>query len=90
MKDVENLIDPIVILSHNAVLLDATVQRITEKLFFEYGGAERPEALYSEMLPGGYLNVLPNTTGEESQLNIEALFNAVLRNKEKIKELFTL
>ena len=90
VKDVENLIDPIVILSHNAVLLDATVQRITEKLFFEYGGAERPEALYSEMLPGGYLNVLPNTTGEESQLNIEALFNAVLRNKEKIKELFTL
>ncbi|MBP5540860.1 MAG: ABC transporter ATP-binding protein [Bacteroidales bacterium] len=90
VKDVENLIDPIVILSHNAVLLDATVQRITERLFFEYGGAERPEALYSEMLPGGYLNVLPNTTGEESQLNIEALFNAVLRNKEKIKELFTL
>lgn len=88
VKDVENLIDPIVILSQNAVLLDAPVQRITEKLFFEYAGAERPEALYSEFMPGGYLNVLPNTTHEESQLNIEALFNAVLRNKEKIKELF--
>lgn len=88
VKDVENLIDPIVILSHNAVLLDASVQRITEKLFFEYGGAERPDALYSELLPGGYMNVVPNTTGEESQLNIEALFNAVLRNKERIKELF--
>lgn len=89
VKDVENLIDPIVILSHNAVLLDASVQKITEKLFFEYGGAERPDALYSELLPGGYMNVVANENGEESQLNIEALFNAVLRNKEKIKELFS-
>ena len=88
VKDVENLIDPIVILSHNAVLLDASVQKITERLFFEYGGAERQNALYSELLPGGYMNVVANESGEESQLNIEALFNAVLRNKEKIKELF--
>ena len=88
VKDVENLIDPIVILSHNAVLLDASVQKITEKLFFEYGGDKRDDALYSEMLPGGYMNVVPNTTGEESLINIEALFNAVLRNKNTIKELF--
>ena len=88
VKDVENLIDPIVILEGNAVLLDATVQRITEKLYFEYGGEKRDDALYSEMLPGGYMNVVPNTTGEESQINIEALFNAVLRNKKMIKEMF--
>ena len=88
VKDVENLIDPIVILSHNAVLLDAPVQKITEKLFFEYGGEKRDDALYSELLPGGYMNVVANESGEESQLNIEALFNAVLRNKERIKELF--
>ncbi|MBR3784296.1 MAG: ABC transporter ATP-binding protein [Bacteroidales bacterium] len=88
VKDVENLIDPIVILSHNAVLLDAPVQKITEKLFFEYGGEKRDDALYSELLPGGYMNVVANERGEESQLNIEALFNAVLRNKERIKELF--
>ena len=88
VKDVENLIDPIVILSNNAVLLDASVQRIQQKLFFEYGGEQRKDALYSEMQPGGYLNVIPNTTGEESQINIEALFNAVLRNKNVFRELF--
>ncbi len=88
VKDVENLIDPIVILSNNAVLLDATVQRITEKLYFEYGGEKRDDALYSELMPGGNLNVVPNTTGEESQVNIEGLFNAVLRNKNLVKELF--
>ena len=88
VKDVENLIDPIVILNNNAVLLDASVQCITEKLYFEYGGDRRDDALYSEMQPGGYLNVIPNETGEESQINIEALFNAVLRNKNMIKEMF--
>ena len=88
VKDVENLIDPIVILSNNAVMLDASVQRITEKLYFEYGGEKRDDALYSEMQPGGYLNVLSNATGEESQINIEALFNAVLKNKSVFKEMF--
>lgn len=88
VKDVENLIDPIVILNNNAVLLDASVQRIMEKLYFEYGGEKRDDAFYSEMLPGGYLNVIPNESGEESPLNIEALFNAVLRHKNQIKELF--
>nr|MCR5822511.1 ATP-binding cassette domain-containing protein [Bacteroidales bacterium] len=45
VKDVENLIDPIVILTHNDVLLDASVEKITSRLFFEYGGPSRPEAL---------------------------------------------
>lgn len=88
VKDVENLIDPIVILSNNAVLLDASVRRITECLYFEYGAEQRSDALYSELMPQGYLNVVPNTEGVESQLNIEALFNAVLRNKNTVKELF--
>ena len=88
VRDVENLIDPIVILSNNEVLLDASVQRITERLLFEYGGTQRTDALYSELRPGGWLNVVPNVADEESQLDIEALFNAVLRNKRKVEELF--
>lgn len=88
VKDVENLIDPIIILSSNSVLLNASVERITQKLYFEYGGQQRTDALYSEMMPGGYLNVLVNNGQGESQLNIEALFNAVLRNSAMTKNLF--
>ncbi len=88
VKDVENLIDPIVILSNDAVLLNADVKTITEKLYFEYDGAQNSEALYSELSPRGYLNVLPNRMGVESEVNIEALFNAVLQNSERVKELF--
>ena len=88
VKDVENMIDPIIIISNNSVLLDASVEKITDKLYFEYGGQQRPDALYSEMMPGGYLNVLVNNGMGESQLNIEGLFNAVLRNSAMIKNLF--
>lgn len=84
VKDVENLIDPIIILSQKEVLLNASVEQITKKLYFEYGGVQRPDALYSEMQPGGWMNVVENTDGEESQVNIEALFNAVLRTKYRI------
>ena len=88
VKDVENLIDPIIILTNDDVLLNASVQRITEQLSFVYDSQQRPDALYSEMQPAGWLNVVPNTTGEETLLNIEALFNAVLLNKEQVKNLF--
>ena len=88
VKDVENLIDPIVILDHDEVLLNATFEEISKKLYFEYGAEKSDEALYSEMMPGGYINVHPNKFEMESQVNVEALFNAVRNNKKVIKEIF--
>ena len=88
VKDLENIIDPIIILDRREVLLDATIEEITDKLYFDYGVTLLPEALYSEQLPGGYVQVVPNSTGEESRVNIEALFNAVHAHKEFIKNIF--
>lgn len=88
VKDVENLIDPIIILSQKDVLLNATMEEIAGKLCFTYSEQPLEGALYSEMLPGGVLNVMENVDGEESQVNIEALFNAVLRNRERINRMF--
>ena len=87
VKDVENLIDPIVILDHDDVLINASFAEITKKIYFEYGPERIANAFYSEMLPSGYINVLPNDEGLESNINIEALFNAVMKNKEQIKNL---
>ena len=88
VKDVENLIDPIIILTNDDVLLNADIATITRKLSFDYDNAANPEALFTEQLPGGYMNVCVNRDGRESKVNIEGLFNAVLRNKETIKKLF--
>lgn len=88
VKDVENLIDPIVILNHDEVLLKASFREITEKLYFDYGMNEVEGALYSEMIPGGYVSVTRNPEGFDSKISIEVLFNTVMKNKETIKEIF--
>lgn len=88
VKDLENVIDPIIILDTRDVLLNASIEEIEKKLFFDYGTSIDPEALYSEMVPGGCIQVKVNTTGESSKVNIEALFNAVHKHKDFVKELF--
>ena len=88
VRDLENIIDPIVILDKCDVLLNADMQTISEKLFFDYGTTLRQESLYSEQLPGGFIQVVPNEDGEDSKVNVEALFNAVHNNKEQIKNIF--
>lgn len=89
VRDLENIIDPIIILDRQDVLLNASVEEITSKLYFDYGTQLHPESLYSEQLPGGFIQVRPNTTGEDSKINVEALFNAVHKNKELIKGMFS-
>lgn len=89
VMDLENIIDPIIILDRQDVLLNASVEEITSKLYFDYGTQLHPESLYSEQLPGGFIQVYPNTTGEDSKINVEALFNAVHKNKELIKGMFS-
>ena len=64
-----------------------TLEEISEKLYFDYGTELHPDALYSEQLPGGFIQVLVNAAGEESKVNIEAFFNAVHKNKELVKNL---
>lgn len=88
VRDLENVIDPIIILDRQDVLLNASLEEISSKLFFDYGTQINPASLYIENLPGGSLQVYQNTTGEESKVNIEALFNTVHKNKELIKALF--
>lgn len=89
VRDLENIIDPIIILDRQDVLLNASLEEISRKLYFDYGTQLHPESLYSEQLPGGFIQVYPNAEGADSKVNIEALFNAVHHNKEFIKGLFS-
>jgi len=88
VRDLENVIDPIIILDRKDVLLNATIEEISEKLYFDYGTTLNPNSLYSEQLPGGFIQVVPNTEHKDSKINIEALFNAVHKNKQIVKNLF--
>ncbi len=89
VRDLENVIDPIIILDRRDVLLDASLEEIARKLYFDYGTELHPDSLYTEQLPGGFIQVRQNADGRESKVNIEALFNAVHKNKELVKAIFS-
>lgn len=88
VKDVENLLDNIIILDNEGIILSADIPTIISKLYFSYDREIANDAIYSEMLPGGYINVTKNSNNEESNINIEALFNTAVRNKSLIRNFF--
>ena len=90
VRDLESLIDPIIILDNSEVLLSATTEEITEKLCFKtvLTVTEHDKVLYSEHSLRGFSIVTQNTAHEHSKADLELLFNATLTNQSRIKELF--
>ena len=87
VADVESLLDNIVILDSEGVALAATTTEICSKL--KFGRAkEDDEVLYKEMTIAGDMAVMENREGEDTQLNIELLFNAVTADRAAINNLF--
>ena len=88
VRDLENIIDPVIILDRKEVLMNATIAEISQKLYFDYSNELHPYTLYKELVPGGNIQVYLNQTGDDSKVNLEALFNTAHQHKELIKEIF--
>ena len=90
VRDIDNCIEHVVIIDHSKVLLDESMARITSKLqFVENGTATNAQsAIYSQPSVMGYSIVVPNNGGDETEVNLETLFNATLGNRDKITEIF--
>ncbi len=91
IRDLENLIDQVIIVDKGALLLHASVADISNKLSFQtVSEAENnSRILYAEETLKGVSIVQKNTTGEDSKVNLEHLFNAVTENPEMIKSIFS-
>ena len=87
VRDLENLIDAIVVIDESRILVNTTTDKITEKLMFRSLG-EQEFALFAEESLKGRWGVVPNESGEESKLDMELFFNAVLENPQKVKQMF--
>ena len=89
VQDIEKLIEHVVIIEKSAILLDASAEDICRNLYFENGVdyIDTEKSLYVSASIQGYNALLPNDREEESMLNLETLFNAVLDNPEIINNL---
>ena len=90
VRDMENLIDPIIILDEGEVVLYQYYEEVAKKLAFhrQLDISNNSNLVYAEPSMGGYTVVTENIGMEETNMNLEVLFNAVVSNKEKIHEIF--
>lgn len=87
VRDLESLIDSVLILEAGRILLNANLDEISQKLFFRLVTPDE-KVFYSETSPAGLIGVGENEEGEETAVSLELLFQAVTRNPAEMKQLF--
>lgn len=87
VRDLEQLIDRVLIMERGTIFCNATVADITERLSFRLITPELADkALYSEPSAVGTVGILPSDGSEESESNysMELFFNAVISERDRI------
>lgn len=84
VKDVETIIDKIVVLESGQIIFEKGITEIAGKVQFKKvpNIALLPNVLYHEKCPEGYNVMLPVENSEETEIDIELLFNAIINNTE--------
>ena len=92
VRDLDSLIDQLVIMDHHTIALNESIETITDRLLFRVQDSEKATlpVIYSEDTLRGVYQVCENTNREDSKLDIELLFNAVCANTQQIQQVFNL
>ena len=90
VRDIDSLLDHVLIMDGSKLLLNESVSTICEKLYFAEQGINEPTegALYVQPSVQGNSVILPNEYGEDSKMNLEVLFNAMLAERERMQQMF--
>jgi ABC-2 type transport system ATP-binding protein len=79
VKDVENLIDQLVIIDQGKIVFDQTMYDVSKKFAFStVTSFDESQVLYHEVVPGGF-KVLKPVNGHRTEVDMELLFNAVIK-----------
>lgn len=92
VRDLETLIDTVIILENSKILLNKTIDQVCDKLFFDIiTSLDQPKGvLFSELTPKGFSVIMNNPEHLESKIDLEALFNMCIEQPETINHLFNL
>lgn len=90
VRDMENLIDPIIVLDQGRIIFNQPMAEVTKRLSVRLEPTE-PQGdsiLYADRTIGGWVSVRRNTGTEETGIDLETLFNTVIANPGKLSEIF--
>ena len=90
IRDLDNLIDRVIIVDEGELLLNASVGEISNRLSFKTVSELPAEGniLYAEDSLKGKSIVVENLLEEDSKVNLEHLFNAITENTVMAKQIF--
>lgn len=90
VRDIDKVLDHVLIMDNSHVLLNESISGICSKLLFvESDDRELANnALYTFPSVQGNFLMLPNAEDEETEINLELLFDATLAMPDKIAEMF--
>ena len=93
VRDVESLIDRIVILHEGKVLVNHTMEQVTSQIRISHSTTQ-PEStseglLYTEPTFGGFWTVWQDSNAGDAQLDLEILFNTIISHPDVYSSLFT-
>lgn len=87
VRDLDQLLDRIMIMDTHRFLLNETVARLEDLFAFKSSLRDVPEnAIFSIPSLGGFDVMLPNENEDDTRINLELLFEAVLKNNENIRQ----
>jgi ABC-2 type transport system ATP-binding protein len=90
VKDLEQLIDRILIIDEGKIVFDQPLAKIADRLLFKFSfdPEEEAQSLYCETSFRGSSLILPNTEQKESRPDLEMLYKAVTTDPVTINTLF--
>ena len=90
IRDIDKMLDSVMIMDESRVLLNESTVHICEKLCFKESDDRSliDKALFAVPSLHGNSLLLLNEHNEDSDINIELLFNAILAQPQKIANLF--
>ena len=90
VKDLENLIDRITVIDEGKILFDQTIDNISRKLLFRisFSNEELKQAIYAEESLKGNALILPNYMEEDTAIDLEMLYKAIVLKGEAVHAVF--
>ena len=91
VRDMENLIDPIIIVEDGKIIFNHSMEEITESLSFQVVDSEPSggDVIYYEKVLGGYLTAYGKQDENSRAVDLEFLFNMIVSKGNTINEIIS-
>ncbi|MCF2505198.1 ABC transporter ATP-binding protein [Dyadobacter sp. CY107] len=91
VRDLDNIIDSVIILNENKVALQTELETVAQYLSFDtYADIDHQSesVLYAQSGPNGSKVVARNIFGTDTKIDLEQFFNAVITSPAKMQQIF--